>query len=78
LSRTLDVYVEHQVHPPSRGAAEFAGMRSVIVAENLGVLEEFAFSSPLFKLLTGDEKVILAVALLAARREIFPSRMARK
>src|ERR1700680_139193 len=68
LSRTLDVDVEQQVHALGGGPIKLAGVGAVIVAENLGILKEFPASATRLELLPGDEKIVLAVPLLGARR----------
>ena len=61
LSRTLDVDVEYQVAALVGGLFEGAAVGAVVIAENLGIFQEFALRQTLFKLGAGDEDVVDAI-----------------
>ncbi len=57
LSRTLDVDVEYQVFALMDGLFEGAAVGAVVIAENLGIFEEFALRQAIFELGCGEIKI---------------------
>jgi hypothetical protein len=50
-----------------RGAVQFGDVSSIIIAENLGMFEEFAFRYPSLKVFPCDEKIVFPITFPAAR-----------
>src|SRR5260370_3151606 len=67
LSRALHVDIEQQVLAVSFRFNEKVARSAVVVAENVGMFEQFIFANPFLKLLTGHEIIFAAVLFGAAR-----------
>ena len=66
LCRTLHVNVEYQVLSGVPCLVELADVGTIIIAENVGIFEEFALGDAGFEIGGGDEEIIFAVHFLAS------------
>src|SRR5262249_50075272 len=67
LCCALNVNIQQEVAPALLCAMQKACSRSVVVAENVGVFQKFAFGDHGLELFAGNEKILFAVLFFSAR-----------